>query len=79
MITCREATELHTAAEEGALTGAKKAFYELHMKICPGCKQYRSQLHATVDVLGKLPDKLPEEAPPADLIDRLAAELEKKS
>ncbi len=75
MITCREATELHTAAEEGALHGAKRAFYELHMRICPGCKRYRSQLHTTVDVLGKLPS----EAPPDDLLDRLAAELEKKT
>lgn len=76
MITCREATELHTAAEEGALTGTKKVFYDLHMKICPGCKCYRAQLHTTVDVLKGLP---PEE-PPADLLGLLERELgEKKS
>jgi hypothetical protein len=75
VITCREASLLHTAAEEGALTGAKKAFYALHMKICSACQCYRGQLHTTVEVL----KKLPHEEPPASLVDLLASELEKKT
>ena len=75
MITCREATALHTAADDGVLTGAKRFFYNLHMTVCPHCKRYRRQLDATVEVLQRL---RPAEAPPPALVELLAAELEKK-
>lgn len=74
MMTCREASELHTKAEEGALSGAKKILYDLHMTICSHCKCYRSQLDTTKGVLGGLP----KEEPPKNLVDLLAAEIEKK-
>ncbi len=74
MMTCRGATQLHTLAEEGALTGTKKLRYELHMKICPQCKAYKATFDATVEALKQVP---PEE-PPAALVDLLASELEKK-
>lgn len=76
MINCRMATELHTSAAEGALTGPKKALYALHMKICGPCKRYRFQLQATVATLAELPDEPP---PPDGLLDLLAAELPSKS
>jgi hypothetical protein len=74
-MTCREASELHTHAAEGALTGMKKSLYALHMTICSHCKRYRSQLGTTVKALQNLP---PEEPPPPGLVDLLASELEKK-
>ncbi len=74
MISCREATSLHTEAEEGALEGAKKLRYDIHMKICGPCQRYRAQLGTTVGVLREMPA----EKPPASLVDLLAAELEKK-
>lgn len=74
MMTCREASELHTKASEGALTGAKKVLYDLHMTICGACKCYRSQLRTTTEVLGGLP----KEEPPKNLVDLLAGEIEKK-
>ena len=73
MILCREATRLHTDADEGALHGAKKAFYDLHMRLCRPCKRYRAQLRTTAAVLAGLP----KEPPPAELVERLASEVGK--
>jgi anti-sigma factor ChrR (cupin superfamily) len=73
-MTCRHASELHTAAAEGALSGTEKALYALHMKICGPCKRFRSQLETTASVLRKMPH----EEPPTALVDQLAAELDKK-
>jgi len=74
-MTCRTATALHTEASEGKLSGAKKLRYDLHMTVCGMCKCYRDQLETTTEALRKLP----REEPPADLLDRLAAEIEKKT
>lgn len=75
MMTCRGATQLHTLAEEGALAGTRKLRYELHMAICGQCKAYKAGFDATVRTL----KQVPQEAPPAGLVDLLATELEKKS
>jgi hypothetical protein len=74
MITCRDASELHTEAAEGALKGAKKVFYDVHMTICGACKRYRAQLLATTQIL----ENLPKETPPPGLLDLLAEELPKR-
>lgn len=74
MITCREACELHTAAEEGALRGTKKLRYEVHMKVCGPCKRFRQQLRTTVEALKGLPAEKPAE----DLVDLLAKEIDAK-
>lgn len=76
MILCRRATELHTAADEGALTGAQRVLYDLHMVVCGPCRRYREQLRTTVEVLHGLPKE--DAAPPADLLDRLAKEIDRK-
>jgi hypothetical protein len=76
IVVCKEASELHTAAEEGALTGAKKALYDLHMTICGPCKRYRQQLRTTAEVVKSMPHE--DAAPPADLLDLLAKEIDKK-
>ena len=39
MITCREATKLHTLAAEKALQGVKKLRYDAHMVICAPCRR----------------------------------------
>lgn len=75
MMTCREATELHTAAEEGALSGAKKVLYDIHMTVCGMCKCYRGQLKTTVEVVRAAKK---DEAPSADLLELLANEIPKK-
>lgn len=75
MMNCRKASRLHTESREGALTGAERFFYDLHMRICPGCKRFRSQFDATVQVLGGLSAEDP--APPDDLLAALAKELPK--
>jgi hypothetical protein len=77
MILCREATRLHTEADEGTLTGTTRALYVVHMTLCGPCRRYREQLRTTAKVLKHLgtTDETPGEA----LIDRLAREIEKKS
>jgi hypothetical protein len=72
---CREATSLLTEAQEGALRGAKKAMFEVHLTLCGPCKRYRAQLEATSRALANLP----KEQPPSGLVDLLAGELEKKT
>ncbi|MBS2016308.1 MAG: hypothetical protein JST00_25720 [Deltaproteobacteria bacterium] len=74
MMTCREATQLHTTAAEGGLQGTTKLRYDVHMTVCPYCKCYRTQLVTTTSVLAGLP----KEKPPEDLLDRLADEIAKK-
>jgi hypothetical protein len=76
MILCREATRLHTEADEGALSGTTLALYTLHMTLCGPCRRYRDQLAVTRQLLqhmGTTPEK-----PSAALVDRLAREIEKK-
>jgi hypothetical protein len=76
MILCRDATRLHTEADEGTLTGKTRALYTLHMTLCGPCRRYRDQLRTTAQVLKHLgtTDEKPGEA----LIDLLAREIEKK-
>jgi hypothetical protein len=76
MMNCRKASRLHTASREGALTGSERFFYDLHMRICPGCNHFKDQLDTTVQVLGGL--GADEEAPTDDLLEALAKELPKK-
>jgi predicted anti-sigma-YlaC factor YlaD len=75
MMTCRTATDLHTEAGEGKLSGLRKVRYAIHMAACSFCRRYRSQLEATIEVLRRVP----REEAPEDLVRRLATELEKKS
>ncbi len=76
MMNCRKASKLHTESREHTLTGAERILYDLHMRICPGCKQFRAQLDTTVQVLGGLAED--EAAPSDDLLAALANELPEK-
>jgi hypothetical protein len=74
MMTCRTATALHIALEEGALSGARLLRYRVHMTLCGPCQRYRAQLERTRSLLAKLP---PEPAAPPSLTDLLADVLAK--
>jgi hypothetical protein len=57
---CREVTELLTEAMEGALTGAQKRGFSIHMALCPYCNRHRRQVETLLGTLAKL-----EAAPPS--------------
>jgi predicted anti-sigma-YlaC factor YlaD len=64
VLRCREAMDLLTEADEGALTGAAKATFEAHLAICVPCKRYRAQMATTREVLRAIAR---EPAAPADV------------
>jgi hypothetical protein len=76
IVLCRQASELHTEADEGKLTGAKKLAYAFHMTLCGPCQRYREQLRVTAKVVAGAPKD--EASVPDGLVDRLADELAKK-
>jgi hypothetical protein len=48
MFSCRDATELMTAAEVDAMPSGRRALYGVHMVICAHCRAYRRQLREVV-------------------------------
>ena len=60
MFTCRDATEHMTDEREGALSGWVRAWYRLHMTMCPYCRACRRQLDEAVVLAREIP---PGEAP----------------
>ena len=62
MFACRDAMELMTEADEGALRGWKRVKYRFHMSICPHCRACRRQLDEAVSLAKEIPA---EPAPPA--------------
>jgi hypothetical protein len=75
MMFCKKATALLTEADEGALEGATKGWFGLHLTVCAPCRRYRRQLEATKATLRNLPREQPSPA----LLAVLASELEKKT
>jgi anti-sigma factor RsiW len=55
MFACRDAHELMTEEQEGALSGWVRARYRFHVAICPHCKAYRRQMDATIDLAKEIP------------------------
>ena len=55
MFACRDATSLITEESEGALSGAARLKYRLHMVICVHCRAYRRQLGETLALVKELP------------------------
>jgi anti-sigma factor ChrR (cupin superfamily) len=54
---CRDAVALLTEDEEGALAGAAKLKFSVHLTICTVCQRMRAQLQTTRAVLrGLVPE-----------------------
>lgn len=53
---CQELVELVTEYLEDAMTPHERASFEAHLVICTGCRNYMSQLKATVHALEQLPE-----------------------
>jgi predicted anti-sigma-YlaC factor YlaD len=54
-MACRFAADHVTDALEGRLTGARAAYYRLHMRVCPHCQAFRDQLVRVTEATGALP------------------------
>jgi anti-sigma factor ChrR (cupin superfamily) len=65
MFTCRDASEHMTDEGEGALTGARRFWYRVHVTICPYCRTCRRQFEATV----RLTRDIPAEGAPDRVVD----------
>ena len=52
---CRDAVALLTDDDEGALAGANKLKFSIHLTVCSVCQRMRSQLQTTRAMLRALP------------------------
>ncbi len=68
MMTCRTASSLHTAAEEGAVSVPKLLRYRVHMTVCGPCRRYRAQLATVRALLKHLSSEVTPPAPTVDLL-----------
>jgi hypothetical protein len=55
LFACRDAQELVTEEQEGALSGWVRARYRFHMAICPHCKACKRQMDATMVLAKQIP------------------------
>jgi len=68
-LECRDAVELVTDYLEGALTWRQRRRFERHLRGCPNCSAYLSQMRTMIATLGHIePDALSLEAQ-EDLVD----------
>jgi anti-sigma factor RsiW len=62
-LSCQELVELVTVYLEGALPPDEHARFEEHAANCTGCREYLTQMRATVQLTGRLnPGELSAEA-----------------
>jgi anti-sigma factor RsiW len=47
-LKCREAVELVTDYQEGALTRPARRRFERHISLCPNCREYLEQIRAII-------------------------------
>ena len=61
-MTCREVVDLVSEYLEGRMAPADRARFEAHLELCPYCREYVSQMRATIAALGGLGEEtIPEE------------------
>jgi len=54
-LACHDLVELVTDYLENALSMPERARFDAHLETCPGCREYLTQMHQTIAVLGRLP------------------------
>ncbi|HEU5279142.1 MAG TPA: zf-HC2 domain-containing protein [Gaiellaceae bacterium] len=57
-LACNEIVELVTAYLEDALTPTDRERFEEHLVFCDGCGTYLEQMRATIQLTGRLDDRL---------------------
>ena len=56
-MTCQELVELVTEYVEGTLAVDKRARFEEHLAVCPGCRDYLEQMRRTIAATGHLSEE----------------------
>lgn len=67
MLTCQQLVELVTAYLERELSLWDRVRFQMHIAMCPHCRNYVHQMSTTVDALGHVPE--------IDLPDDVAKEM----
>jgi len=52
---CDKLVEQATEYLEGRLTPTDVAALEVHLRLCPGCRNYLDQMRVTLKLLGEIP------------------------
>ena len=70
MMTCRELADFLMTYLDGELPLRQKAVFEIHLRMCPGCKHYLESYKETI-ALGKSICKEPDGPVPQDVPEEL--------
>jgi len=54
-LTCKEFVRLVSDYLDGGLRPVLRARADLHLRLCPGCRVYLSQMQQTIQTLSRLP------------------------
>jgi len=65
-VTCIEVVELMTDYIEGALTPSERERFEVHLSLCPPCRDYLDQIRATIGAA-----RITEDGVPPSVMDEL--------
>ena len=69
---CTQFVELVTAYLEDQLPADRRAEFEKHLELCPGCDRYLDQFRSTISLLGQLPEESISGAARTRLLDAFA-------
>ena len=76
MITCRQLEDFLLAYLEGELPERQRFVFELHLKLCPECRDYLAAYRRSVEVSKRAfedPDRPVPDAVPEDLVKAVLA------
>jgi predicted anti-sigma-YlaC factor YlaD len=62
MLTCQQLAELITDYLEGQMSLMDRVRFRTHLRLCPACRAYLTQMQQTIRILGSLPpESIPSE------------------
>ena len=61
-LSCQEVVELVTGYLEETLDADTLSLFEEHLNFCDGCEAYLDQMRATIAVVGRADDDVPDDA-----------------
>lgn len=70
MFTCQQLTDLVTTYLDGRLPLWDRLRFEVHVGMCPHCREYLAQMKTTVKALGHVPELQLPEPVERDLLER---------
>jgi hypothetical protein len=60
-LSCQEVVELVTGYFEETLDADTLSLFEEHLNFCDGCEAYLDQMRATIAVVGRVDDDVPDD------------------